>query len=516
MQRIGGILLLFTMASMPAFAQRPNPKDYKGMLPGIPAPPFGITQQAGRATHYVDNTNAAATDSGNPNGTAERPRRTIPGSVGAGSVVEVRGGPYDLGNGVWSAEGTASAPVFIKGIGDPVMHGERIAFAGAYLIVEGIVFDGVPIVMSPTMSFLALRFSTVRNWSPSGHSAAVVPAGSNLVFFANEIHNNGDPTQDSERDVHGIKAERGAEKIWILLNNIHHNGGDGIQLGNATSLEPWPNQIYIGQNGIHQDRENAVDIKKARDVVVSGNLMFGYEARSSSAGEVVVTHDGAQRIWIVDNAVGGSRQGIVCSGADVYGVIGNVIGNVQHSPGDTKYDPGSLFRTAGILTYNTTNSVHVNNTIWSSDAGISYAGGNAPTEIVNNLIGGLTQRSHHIAIGSSQAAEASVVSGNLVDGEPRVRRGGSPRGCEGSECRSVAAKLVDPPRDMRPQRGSPVIDAGTLPSIFAAFQQRYGLSIAVDLFGTPRPQGPSFDVGAAEFPAGSPPAPKNLRIVPRH
>ena len=42
---------------------------------GIPAPPFGITQQAGSATHYVDNTKACS-DSGN--GTLASPRCTIP------------------------------------------------------------------------------------------------------------------------------------------------------------------------------------------------------------------------------------------------------------------------------------------------------------------------------------------------------------------------------------------------------------------------------------------------------
>jgi hypothetical protein len=507
-------LLAALFAAAPASAQKPKLKDYHP-VPGIPEPAFGITEQAGAATYYVDNTHPRATDDGNPNGTPSRPRATIPGSVPAGSVVEVHGGPYNIGNGVWSADGTASEPVFIEGVGDPVIRGERIAFAGAYLLVEGFVFDGIPLVMSPTMSHLAIRGNEVKNWSPSGHSTAVVPAGSDIVVFGNEIHNNGDPNSASENDVHGVKAEAGAARIWILLNHIHHNGGDGIQLGNATSLEPWPQQIYIGQNLIHQDRENAVDIKKARDVIVSSNVMFGYQARSSSAGEVVVTHDGAQRIWIVDNAVGNSNQGIVCTGADVYIVVGNVINAIQHNPGDKGYDPNSLFRTAGILTYNTTNSSHTNNTIWNSDAGISYAGGTAATEIVNNIIGARVQPSHDIAIGNSQAVSSSHVAANMIDGSARVRMAGAAGGCPRSVCREVSVDLVNAPKDMRLKAGSPAIDAGVTPTLYAAFKQAYGQDIAVDLAGTPRPQGAAFDIGAAEFATGKPPAPKNPRIVPK-
>ena len=56
-----------------AQAQRPNPRDLKPVA-GIPAPPFGISEQPGAVTHYVNNQHAAATDSDNPNGTPDRPR----------------------------------------------------------------------------------------------------------------------------------------------------------------------------------------------------------------------------------------------------------------------------------------------------------------------------------------------------------------------------------------------------------------------------------------------------------
>jgi hypothetical protein len=509
---LAALLVSVAIASLPA--QRPPQKSYKDAA-GVPRPPFGISENAGAATYVVNNTHPAATDADNPKGTAERPRRSVPTTLPAGAVVEVRGGTYDVGNIAWSSAGTREAPVFIRGIGDPTMRGERLAFAGSYLIVEGFVFDSLPLVMSPTMSFLAIRYSTVRNWSPRGNSAAIVPAGSNIVIYGNEIHNNGDPVGSEEIDVHGIKAERGTSRVWIVHNNIHHNGGDGIQLGNATSLEPWPQFIYIANNTIHEDRENAVDIKKARDVIVSTNTMYGYDARASSAGEIVITHDGAQRIWIVNNAAFSARQGIVCSGADGYFVVGNTIVGVRHHPNDTKYDPNSLFRTSGILTYNTVNSVHVNNTVWESDAGISYAGGNVKTEIVNNIVGRLAQPTYHIAVGSGTAAETSVMKNNLLEGSPRIRWGGASAPCSDRDgCVNADPQFVDASRNFRLRPGSPAIDAGADHVVYQAFKTAYGVDLAIDVVGTPRPQGSRIDIGSVEYPTGTPAAPRNPRIVP--
>jgi hypothetical protein len=506
------VLLAGAIAALPA-AQSANHPKYNP-APGVPTPPFGIDEEAGRATYYVDNTSPSATDSGNDNGTPSRPRRTVPTDVPAGAVVEVHGGPYDVGFVAWSASGTAASPAFIRGVGSPVMHGERLAFAGSYLIVEGFVFDNLPLVMSPTMSYLAIRFSEMRNWSPSGNSAAVVPAGSNIVVFGNEIHNNGDPNASTENDVHGIKIEAGTSRVWIVSNAIHHNGGDAIQLGNASSPEPWPEFIYIAGNVLHEDRENAVDIKKARDVIVSSNVMAGYVARSSSAGEVVVTHDGAERVWIVDNLIGNSQQGVVCTGATGYFVVGNAINQIRHNPGDTKYDPNSLFRTSAILTYNTTSAVHVNNTIWASDAGISYAGGTAPTDISNNIIGAPVQPTYHIAVGNSTASAKSLMKNNLLVGTPRIKWGGSTVDCSSRDgCINADPRFADPGKDFHLLPNSPAIDAGVEDPVYAAFKKTYGQDIAADVARTPRPQGKGWDIGAVEYPAGTPPAPRNPRII---
>src|SRR6185503_909125 len=88
---------------------------------GIPAPEFGVRERPGGVTHWVDNTNRQATDERNPYGSPSRPRLTVPASLAAGSVVEVRGGPYTMdtpgAQDTWVLAGEPARPVFVRGVG---------------------------------------------------------------------------------------------------------------------------------------------------------------------------------------------------------------------------------------------------------------------------------------------------------------------------------------------------------------------------------------------------------------
>ena len=515
--RVALVLCLCAIA-VPAAAQLPQPTlPWKAPL-GIPTPNFGITQQPGTANYYVDNTNASATDTSNPNGTPTRPRLTVPTLLPAGAVVEVRGGPYNLRSVIWTAQGTASAPVFVKGVGMPIFSGiegvSQLIPLGTYFIIDGIVLEHLPLVIDKNISNFAFRRSIVRYHSPTVNSAAVVAGGTDVVIFGNEIHNNGDPLSTTEIDVHGIKFDTGTNRLWIVDNHIHHNGGDSVQLGNAVSAEPWARFIYIGRNVMHEDRENAVDIKQARDVILSQNAAYGYRNSTSSAGETFVTHSNPQRVWIIANYVTGSNQGIVGTGADGYYVIGNMITNIAHSPTDTTWDVNSIFRAAGILTYNTMNSYHVNNTLYRVDSGISYAGGTARTEIANNIIGGLLQPTFHIAIGNSTAASASVMSHNLLDSTARLKISGGLQNCSSfANCLNADPQFVDPGNNTFELRSSsPAVDAGMTHSVFATFQSLYGIALSTDLKGSPRPWGRAYDIGAYEF-GDAPAPPTNVLII---
>jgi hypothetical protein len=345
--------------------------------------------------------------------------------------------------------------------------------------------------------------------------------GTNIVVFANEIHSNGDKNSSTEIDVHGLKPDTGVSNLWILDNHIHDNGGDSVQIGNATSSEPWAHHIYVGRNVLHDDRENAVDIKRSRDIIVSDNTMYNYVESSSSGGEVTVTHNDPERVWFINNRIRNGGVGIVGTGANGYYVIGNAISDIIHS--GSSYNAGSFYGTQAILTYATSNTAFVGNTIWNVDAGISFAGGGgSATDISNNIIGDLLQSSHHIGVESGSVANASFSRNNLLSGTVRIKWGGSVTSSLSSctNCRTGDPQFVnEAARDFRVQSGSPAVSGGMSHPIYTTFRNLYGIDIARDANQVARPQGGAWDIGAYEYdtndPTPLPPAaPANLRILP--
>ena len=159
-----------------------------------------------------------------------------------------------------------------------------------------------------------------------------------------------------------------------------------------------------------------------------------------------------------------------------------------------------------IRAYNTPSFFALNNTVFGSDAGISYPSG-SQGEIVNNLVAGLVQPSHHVAIGSSAAG--NILKNNVFDATARIRFGSSTvRNCAQTQaafpaqvqaCINADPRLVDPAgQDFHLDDGSPAIDTGASHPAYARFQTLYGVDIARDADGNPRPQGAAYDIGAYE------------------
>ena len=466
------IVLLLLVAAAVSGRVRVDAQTAIPSYPMIPAPPFGLNPRPATPNHFVNNTHIMATDTNNPKGTATKPRRTVPSVLPAGAVVEVRGGPYSTGNLTWTSQGTLQSPVFVFGVGKPLFQGDgagnRLVMAGTYMAVDGFTFDGVKHDMVGTS--MAIRNSIIRNTN----TTAVVVMSNGTVLHNNEIHNNGDPTLDTERDTHGVLIVPGARQSWILGNNIHHNGGDAIQVGSQSTTGALAEYVYIAGNYLHEDRENGVDIKAARHVVVSTNNIAGYYARTSSSGEAVVVHNDPSYVWILNNAIAYSHQGVVCTGADVYVVAGNVISNVRGGP----LDPSNVYSTSGILTYSCKNTYHVNNTIYQSDAGISI-GGATPTEVVNNIVTGLTQPTTPIRFSSNNNRLNSRVTNNYTGSNPG---------------------FVDPSRgDFRLKSATAVVNGGVTSAIFDGFRQIYGVPYAKDVYSAQRTIGAAIDIGASEY-----------------
>lgn len=466
------LVVVWAFSAQPIAAQTVTPPTESGYA-GVPAPAFGLGARPGTITHFVDNTHIMATDTNNPSGTAARPRRTVPRTLPAGAVVEVRGGPYSPGSLTLTAQGTADRPVYVFGVGKPLFQGngagDRLVLAGSFMVVDGFTFDGVKQELYGTS--MALRNSIVRNTN----TVAVVVMNRGGVLYNNEIHHNGDATATIERDTHGVLVLPGTKDTWILANHVHHNGGDGVQVGNSSGVEPLAEYVYIAGNVLHEDRENGVDIKAARHVFVSTNRIAGYYERSSSAGEAIVVHNNPSYVWILNNWVGASHQGIVCTGAYVYTVMGNVIANVRGG----SLSPSNLYSSSGILTYSSNVTFHLNNTISGSDAGISI-GGSTRTEVLNNIVTGLTQPTVPIRFSSSTTKAASNVLNNYTGADPG---------------------FVDPAKGdfrLKSTAAAPV-DGGYTFGLSEAFKNLYSLPLRVDLYGGQRLVGAKIDIGAAEY-----------------
>lgn len=437
-----------------------------GQVPTIPFDPPAPTAY----THYVDNTVAGATDINNPFGTPARPRLSVPPVVPAGTVVEVRGGPYNIGGaqGTIVFEGTAANPSFVRGVGSPTVvgaYGARLTLTGQYGVWEGMKFSNVAVTLPGT--YLTFRGNEIFGHSPPGNSSALSVGGRYVTLKSNLIHHNGNSQSPTEVDVHGMLVLPGAYGVWVVGNTSYSNGGDSIQVGQAQSTEPWAQGIFISGNVFHEDRENAIDIKKSRDVIVYANVGYGYRETSSSAGEVIVTHDGAERVWILNNLIYGATRGIVASNAQVYVVAGNIVVAIVHNPSQP-YDPLSLYGSHAILTYNSYNVHHVNNTVWYSDGGISLTANSGDRVVVNNLV----RATNNTIVGTF-----TQNSNNNTAGDPKV---------------------VDPTKlDFRLLPDSPLRNGGLTSPVWAVYQFLYGVALDKDIYGGARPNG-AWDIGAAE------------------
>ena len=474
--------------------------------PGVPPPPFGIAERSGPATHYVDNSHPSATDENNLFGSQRLPRRSVPALLPAGAVVEVRGGPYKIAATTsWHAQGTAGAPVFIRGVGRPMFVPEqespatgRIRLAGEYAILEGLVFDRVGWGTTDAGHHIALRHSVVRNYSPRNAGAAVNVNGRQIVIFANEIHANGNAAGAEEVDVHGVKLSAGDEQVWIVGNNIHHNGGDAVQIGSAKSAEPWARFVYVARNRMHEDRENAVDVKQARDIIVSANEMYGYTRTSSSGGEALAAHNNPERVWVINNRVHDAARGIVSTGARGFFVIGNLVHDIRE-PG---FSQTSVTQGHAVMTRATSSAAVVGNTVHNVDHGFGFGAGH-PVDIANNIVAGVSKSGHHVGWATTRSADESRLRNNLFEPPISVLVAGRPRGPSGN-AKSATPKFVSPPHDYQLQPGSPAVRAGFGEDgrphpVYVLFEQTYpGFpTIRIDLNGTPRPRSPQeWDLGA--------------------
>jgi len=419
---------------------------------GIPEPPFGISEthwmydhatydfgygpepyrmgDDGPYTHYVDSKNPHATDKYNPYGTKGKPRLTLPSSPPAGSVVEIHGGPY--GAASFENSGTKEKPIFIRGIeGDEPIVNSVINVFGSYYIIENIDFDRqgrikkaiyIDDSREENNSNIAIRHNEFHN-SPVKNIEGVCMVRvisynpnysmENITIFNNHFHHSGEGRNDSisTRDIDGVGIGQNVKNIWIVNNLMHHHGGDSIALMESSLTDNssiLASHIYVGKNVMHDDTENAVDIKRTTNVVVSQNRMYNYgpTAYNPAGGGAALrygTYDfqferGRRNIWTIFNEiynVSEQQGGLLAYNAPELG---------EHGLGDEEYFIGNIVRdchreerndSSALASWGQLRVYWINNIVYNCDIGgyfwghLTNASQNENLTIINNIFGRL-------------------------------------------------------------------------------------------------------------------------------
>jgi hypothetical protein len=548
--QIAGTLVLFSvLAVRPASAQWTPPI-------GIPAPSFGITNVAPAVPnpwtastpgfYYVEPTNAGSTDTSNTYGTPAKPRKTIPWSLPAGAVVELHG-IYDTSHSSPAtivSNGTASAPVFIRGVSTASRPLARRSWEirGSYLIVENIEFGPLPdqsdtgsmVVLLPS-DHVAVRHNDVHGLPVLGGGIGVVnwevPYGviytgpgylDNIVLWDNLIHDNGDLNATFDQDVHGVSVSDHVRYLWVVDNQIYRNSGDGIQINAQDTMTASTHHIYVGRNVSHHNKQSGFWVKSAADVIFSQNESYGHRPSNSSLGQCMGGQYGPDWVWFLYNHVHDCEFGITQMSDNQehshWFLIGNIIENIHRSQAS---DPSDSWAPSAIMMSGGYERHVINNTIYNTDSGVNISTPVGTLEIADNIISTITQPlASHVLIGFAQIAANTSFHHNLLFGDPRVDWANGQTHLTAAQLATALSLSSDPQfvnaagGDFHILTTSPAKNAAEFNSVHATFQARYGVSIAFDAAGRAR-QGTTTDMGAylANQASGAPTAPAHLSLT---
>jgi hypothetical protein len=484
-----------------------------------PALTYQASDDGGYFTHYVDNTNPAATNTNNTYGSKAKPRWSIPESLPAGSICEVHGGtsdhPYTYGSlsggfryAWFDGRGTAASPVFIRGATGtrPKILSVRIKLAGTYFVVENLEFENGTIGENKAKlgnHHIAVRNLIIHGSGPNAPTCIGLGQGRCMVAYNNFVYDNGDVELSPNEDVHAVFCGSNARKVWIVDNYMYDNLGDAVQIcsssPNAPVADYFARYIYIGRNVMCGRGENAIDLKSCRDVISSENCAYGFAKTPGSDGAAMVVNDDYthENIWFINNRVWD------CVNAFRFHDAAYMINNVSESCGLTVYHP------IGDITV-------INNTFYN---GVIAFGSDCDTitaHIHNNIVVRTGTATNLVKILSAAAAGRSTMSNNLlyqVGGPARISWGRESanlyeslaafqkRTGKGVGCVEADPQFInDQGSHIHLQSTSPAIDAGTsadgVQEVFDKFEQLYGVNIRKDIEGRTRTG--AWDTGAYE------------------
>ncbi len=539
-------------------------QTYDFTLDGRGVQTYPVSSSGHPYTHYINS--ATGDDTSNPYGTEANPRATIPfegdkdpdtaaKALAAGSIIELHGGPF-VGQSKDSlyCAGTQAAPIFIRGEDGATIGTFIFYLAGYYVVIEDLNFSATRLLLdkvAATISNFGIDYCIIRNCTATGTgvddgdltfldifgggSGATLDA-SYIVVYNNEISQYGDWTdtqtfpQPTPNDCCGIYIWGYSSYIWILNNTIHNNNGDSIQVGSDAARNT--HHIYIGDNECYEDRENALDIKEAEDVIVSHNSFHDYyELGRDDDGICCVTHgqgslpglltESPHYVWYLFNDIYNASYGLHVShtGEYIY-LIGNTFRNCPKSgyggPTNQPALNAYLFQGGGSEYH-----YYINNTIENCQAGIWITCNvSDPTiYIYNNIIDTLSegttlpwQNSHIISDGSKNdwidmdynlfcqsGGSAQIYLKPTTYSLATYQATGEGLNCDEDDPVFTNQASDDLTLQITSNARGVGTSGGVVNTVYSTFQSRYGIDITEDKNGTDIT---AWDAGAYQYTSG--------------
>jgi nitrous oxidase accessory protein NosD len=343
-------------------------------------------------------------------GTQASPFRTISRAVlavSAGERVHVLAGTYaeKVLVDANAREGRADAPIVLQGEGKPKIvpvstgAGAMVQIARPAWIVDGFDIDARSLPEFAVAFTGNTEGSTLANCEihhgALGAGVTTFSRATGVVIENNHIHHFSRGGIDS----HGIVVQPTSRNITVRHNDIHDNSGDSVQcLGpeGYSALAPADGLLIEG-NHLYANRENGVDIKTCKNVVIRGNRMHGFRMSTSSAGDAIVIHMSAAQVLVEGNDLYDAGKGIALGGNHVGPVPTGVIirRNLIHD----------LLLTGGM-----------------EGTGIRVENAERP-QILHNTMVRIAGPALRLGGGTGGATNAAVVRNNILDAAVIVRLG---------------------------------------------------------------------------------------------
>jgi nitrous oxidase accessory protein NosD len=422
-------------------------------------------------------------------GSAAAPFRSIGKAVsvaGPGDLIRVLSGTYDE-RVVLKKKGTPAARITLQGEGSPRLtpgsgSGAVLQFQAPYWVVDGFEVDlqgqaAFAVTFQGDVSGSVLANSELHDGTLGG-AITTYDDAKGATIENNHIH--GFQKTGGNGDSHGVVVQASSKDITVRNNDIHDNSGDSVQcLGpEGFSQLPPADGLLVENNHFYDNRENAVDIKTCKNVVVRNNRMHGFKPSSTAKGDAVVVHMSASNVTVEGNDISDAAKGISVGGNHEGPVPSGVVVRRNRVHDITKASGGEG---SGIRLENSDGTVVVNNTV-TGVAGTALLlghGTGGPTSnltLQNNIIDGETD----VSIGSERPG--LKIGKNLYGGAGRFLIGTS----DAVDFAGFQAKSGDKTSSL----GNPGLDRATFAPGSAAIDQ--GQDVKLKFCGA------APDIGAVE------------------